>query len=90
MDLPELIALSEKAFADYNGRYHAERKISPASRQKFMVNGCGQSFQGWADWILVAEIEGEIAGYGIWKKPSQSGDGSIRSISLTTISQQLI
>jgi hypothetical protein len=28
------------------------------------------SFAGWADWILVAEVEGAIAGYGVWKKAS--------------------
>ena len=28
-------------------------------------------FQGWADWILVAEVDERIAGYGLWRKPSE-------------------
>ena len=28
------------------------------------------SFEGWADWILVAEVDGRIAGYAVWKKAS--------------------
>jgi GNAT superfamily N-acetyltransferase len=26
------------------------------------------AFQGWADWILVAELDARIAAYGIWRK----------------------
>ena len=71
-DIAELVALSEKAFADYNGRYHADPKIPRDVATKIYGEWVRSSFQGWADWILVAEIGGEIAGYGIWKKPSQS------------------
>ena len=70
-DLAELVALSEKAFADYNGRYHADPKIPRHAATNIYGEWVRSSFQGWADWILVAESGSEIAGYGIWKKPSQ-------------------
>ena len=68
-DLPELMALSEKAFADYSGRYHADPKMPPGTATKIYAEWVRSAFQGWADWILVAEVDGKIAGYGIWRKP---------------------
>ena len=68
-DLPELMALSEKAFADYSGRYHADPQMPPGTATKIYAEWVRSAFQGWADWILVAEVDGKIAGYGIWRKP---------------------
>ena len=71
-DLPELMALSEKAFADYPGRYRADPRMPPGTAAKIYVEWVRSAFHGWADWILVAEVDGKIAGYGIWKKASET------------------
>jgi ribosomal protein S18 acetylase RimI-like enzyme len=69
-DLPEVLSVNEKAFASHFGRYHADPKMPRGTATKVYREWVCSSFGGWADWILVAEIEGEIVGYGIWKKAS--------------------
>ena len=69
-DLPEVLAVTEKTFATYFGRYHSDPKMPPGTGTKVYDEWVRSSFGGWADWILVAEIDDRIAGYTIWKKPS--------------------
>jgi ribosomal protein S18 acetylase RimI-like enzyme len=71
-DLPAVLALNEKAFANFSGRYHSDPKMPPRTGTKVYDEWVRSSFGGWADWILVAEIEGTIAGYGVWKKASDA------------------
>jgi ribosomal protein S18 acetylase RimI-like enzyme len=68
-DLPALMTINEKAFADYFGRYHADPQMPPGTGTKIYTEWVRSAFQGWADWILVAEVDGNIAGYGLWRKP---------------------
>lgn len=67
-DLPALMAISEKAFADYFGRYHADPQMPSGTATKIYTEWVRAAFQGWADWILVAELNDKIAGYGLWRK----------------------
>jgi ribosomal protein S18 acetylase RimI-like enzyme len=67
-DLPALMAINEKAFSDYFGRYHADPQMPPGTATNIYTEWVRSAFQGWADWILVAEVDGEIAGYGLWRK----------------------
>jgi ribosomal protein S18 acetylase RimI-like enzyme len=68
-DLEALTAISEKAFANYFGRYHADPQMPPGTPIKIYIEWVRAAFSGWADWILVAEVCGKIAGYGLWRKP---------------------
>ncbi len=68
-DLSELMAINEKAFTGYFGRYHADPQMPPGAATKIYAQWVRSAFQGWADWILVAEVDGRIAGYGLWRKP---------------------
>ena len=68
-DLPALMAINEKAFGAYFGRYHADRQMPPGAATKIYAEWVRSAFEGWADWVLVAEINGTIAGYGLWRKP---------------------
>jgi ribosomal protein S18 acetylase RimI-like enzyme len=68
-DSAALMAISEKAFANYFGRYHADRQMPPGTSKKIYIEWVRAAFRGWADWILVAEVCGKIAGYGLWRKP---------------------
>ena len=68
-DLAALMAISEKAFANYFGRYHADPQMPPGTPIKIYIEWVRAAFRGWADWILVAEVCSKIAGYGLWRKP---------------------
>ena len=63
------MAINEKAFTGYFGRYHADPQMPPGTATKIYAQWVRSAFQGWADWILVAEVDGRIAGYGLWRKP---------------------
>ena len=68
-DLPALMAINEKAFGAYFGRYHADRQMPPGAATKIYAEWVRSALEGWADWILVAEVDDKIAGYGLWRKP---------------------
>jgi len=68
-DLPASMAISEKVFADYFGRFHADPQMPIGAPTRVYTEWVRSAFAGWADWILVAEMDGKIAGYGIWRKP---------------------
>lgn len=67
-DIAGVVVVAEKAFAHYFGRYQADLNVSYEAATNFYREWIQFSFQGWADWILVAEIERQIVGFGIWKK----------------------
>jgi GNAT superfamily N-acetyltransferase len=69
-DLPEVLSLNEKAFAGYFGRYHSDPNMPPGTGAKVYDQWVRSSFEGWADWILLAEVDDRIAGYAVWKKAS--------------------
>jgi ribosomal protein S18 acetylase RimI-like enzyme len=67
-DLPALMAINERAFAGYFGRYHADPQMPQGTATRIYIEWVRSAFDGWADWILVAELNDEIAGYGLWRK----------------------
>jgi dTDP-4-amino-4,6-dideoxy-D-galactose acyltransferase len=69
-DLREILAFNERAFARHFGRYHADPKLPPGTGTKVYDQWVRSSFGGWADWILVAEVDDRITGYAMWKKAS--------------------
>jgi ribosomal protein S18 acetylase RimI-like enzyme len=66
-DLQPLMAMNERAFAKYFGRYHADSRIPSGSATKIYSEWMRSAFDGWADWILVGEVDGKIAGSGLWR-----------------------
>ena len=66
-DLHALMAMNERAFANYFGRYHADPRISAGAATKIYSEWMRSAFDGWADWILVGEMDGKIAGSGLWR-----------------------
>jgi hypothetical protein len=79
-DLSEVLAVSEKAFANHFGRYNSDPKMPHGAATEVYREWVRSSFRGWADWILVAEIEGRIAGFGVWRSSSctTTSQGSTR------------
>ncbi|HVI80056.1 MAG TPA: hypothetical protein VM715_18210, partial [Candidatus Acidoferrum sp.] len=61
-DVSALMAINEKAFAGYFGRFHADPQMPPGTGTKIYSEWVRSAFNGWADWVLVAEVEGRIVG----------------------------
>ena len=55
-DLPELLALTETAFAKHFGRYNSDPKMPAGTGTKVYQEWVRSSFNGAADWILIAEV----------------------------------
>jgi ribosomal protein S18 acetylase RimI-like enzyme len=71
-DMPALVAINERSFANYFGRYHADPQMPPGTATKVYAEWVRSAFAGWADWILVAEFDGKIAGHSVWRKTLES------------------
>jgi len=69
-DLSDLLALTETAFAKHFGRYKSDPKMPAGTGTKVYQEWVRSSFTGAADWILIAEVNDQIAGYSVWKKAS--------------------
>ena len=69
-DLPALLALTETAFAKHFGRYNSDPRMPAGTGARVYQQWVRSSFSGAADWILVAEVNNQIAGYSVWKKAS--------------------
>ncbi|MCI0499564.1 MAG: GNAT family N-acetyltransferase [Planctomycetales bacterium] len=71
-DCDALVAVSRSAFAEHIGRYHNDKNIPREKATGVYEQWLRSSCSGWADWIVVAEKENQIAGYSVWKKPSDN------------------
>jgi ribosomal protein S18 acetylase RimI-like enzyme len=71
-DLTVLIDINENSFGDYFGRYHADPQMPAGTATRIYTEWVRSAFQGWADWILVAELDDKIAAYGLWRKPRRA------------------
>jgi hypothetical protein len=71
-DVPALRELARRSFADHFGRFHADDRIAPEQAVKIYEEWIASCVRGWADWVLVADAGGRLAGYSAWKKPSEA------------------
>ena len=62
--------MAHLAFEGHFGRFHADRRLGKEVATRVYEQWLGSSLDGYADWIDVAEISGNIAGFSVWKKPS--------------------
>ena len=69
-DLSEILEIAERAFKNHFGRYNADPRMPPGAAKDVYREWARSSFSGWADWVIVAEVRGKMAGYSIWKKAS--------------------
>jgi ribosomal protein S18 acetylase RimI-like enzyme len=69
-DLSQVLDVSERAFANFIGRYHVDEMMRDGTGAAVYRKWVESAFAGWADLIMVAEINGSLAGFGIWRMPS--------------------
>jgi len=70
-DRAGLVEVSRRAFATHFGRFHSDPRLGPEWGRTIYERWIESCLDGWADWIVVAEVAGRIAGYSAWKLPSE-------------------
>lgn len=70
-DEEALKKIAYKAFSKHFGRYHSDPFIPKELANRVYQEWISSSFKGYADYIFIARVNGEIAGYSIWKKSSK-------------------
>jgi GNAT superfamily N-acetyltransferase len=63
-----LADVAHACFREHFGRFHADERISREQATQIYVEWIRSCCHGYADWILVAETQGRLAGYSVWKK----------------------
>lgn len=69
-DAEQLLQVSRLAFAKHFGRFHSDDRISHELAVRIYEEWIVSCVRGWADWVLVADVGGQMAGFSAWKKPS--------------------
>ena len=69
-DENELSELANAAFVNHFGRYHSDPRISRSLATQVYVEWMHSCLRGYADYFILAEINGKITGLSIWKKTS--------------------
>lgn len=67
-DEQELVMLAENSFRNHFGRYHSDPHFSGEQAISVYTEWMRSSLCGYADYFILAEIGGRIAGLSIWKK----------------------
>ena len=67
----ELALLAKDSFQNHFGRYHSDPHFSKEQAIEVYAEWMRSSLHGYADYFVVAEIEGRIAGLSIWKKSTE-------------------
>jgi hypothetical protein len=70
-DEKELSELARASFVNHFGRYHSDPKIPRDLAINVYVEWMHSCLRGYADYFVLAEIEGKIAGLTIWKKSNK-------------------
>jgi len=71
-DEKELLELAKAAFTNHFGRYHSDPRIPRNLATQVYLEWMHSCLHGYADYFVLAEIEGKIAGLTIWKKTSNT------------------
>lgn len=69
-DEGELIQIASKAFQEHFGRYHSDENIPRDAATKVYKEWVTSSLNGYADFIIIVEVDGRIAAYSIWRNPT--------------------
>jgi GNAT superfamily N-acetyltransferase len=69
-DEEALAAVARASFGRHFGRFHADERIPKSQATEVYVEWIRSCCRGYADWVLVAEHKGSLAGYSAWKRPA--------------------
>jgi hypothetical protein len=69
-DSEPLEFVAENAFRGHFGRFHSDERLPRHVATRVYREWIRSCCNGYADHILVARVDGVVAGYSVWKKPS--------------------
>ncbi len=69
-DVEQLVKIANLSFANHFGRFNSDGMIPHKKAVCIYEEWIKSCLQGWADYVIVAEIGKNIAGYSAWKRPS--------------------
>jgi hypothetical protein len=69
-DTEELAELARVSFEHHFGRFHSDHRLPRESASRVYEQWIRSSLDGYADWTVVAEVEGRLAACSIWRKPT--------------------
>jgi hypothetical protein len=69
-DRAALARVAENAFGRHFGRFHADHRLPREVAARVYREWIHSACDGYADYLLLAEMEGTIAAFSVWKKPS--------------------
>jgi hypothetical protein len=69
-DVAGLMDVAGQAFNGHFGRFHADERIGRERATEVYRQWIKSSIEDYADWVVVAEVDGALAGYTVWRKPS--------------------
>jgi ribosomal protein S18 acetylase RimI-like enzyme len=89
-DEEKLVSISIESFSNYIDRFHSDEKIDNVKADKLYELWVRNSYKGYADSIIIAEVEGEIVGFSTFKEfVSQTDSGEkIGEIVLSAVSKK--
>ena len=70
-DADGLVDVALAAFARHFGRFHSDERIGAEAATAVYGKWIRDSLAGYADWVVLAEVGGRVAGYSVWRKPSK-------------------
>lgn len=69
-DESELMSIASRSFDKHFGRFHSDPNIDHDLANKVYIEWIKSSLRGYADFVVLLEVEGRIAAYSIWKYPT--------------------
>ncbi len=69
-DVGDLVRVARASFKNHFGRFHSDHRLPPGAASKIYEEWIRSSFDGYADHVVLAEVDGIVAACSIWRKPS--------------------
>lgn len=69
-DEGQLRELAKSCFGQHFGRFNADPELGADAALGVYQEWVSSSLAGYADWFFVADRDGELAGYTIWRRPT--------------------
>ena len=70
----DVAEVARAAFTHHFGRFHADKRLARKGATELYARWARNACRGYADLVLVAQLDGRIVGYSVWKKPGLDAD----------------
>jgi ribosomal protein S18 acetylase RimI-like enzyme len=70
-DVTALRSVARAAFERHFGRFHADARIEPSRARAVYEEWISACCGGYADAVILAEVDGVVRGYSAWRRPTE-------------------